>query len=124
MPQRKADEGWETVNIPLLELTALEYLSRVDRLYPVGREMVGTDDLADGPYFTGRSRLKKASLLARYGDNPNGFVTAGRFWGEAGADGRCRVPAQSLSADTPILPALAGERGVSPPNFHSLSIAP
>jgi hypothetical protein len=79
--KEKRDEGWETVNIPLLELTALEYLSRVDCLYPVGREMVGTDDLADGHYFTGRSRLKKASLVARYGDNPNGFTTAGSVLG-------------------------------------------
>jgi Domain of unknown function (DUF3786) len=79
--KEKRDAGWEPVIIPLLELTALEYLSRVDRMYPIGREMVGTDDLADARYFTGRSRLKKASLLARYGDNPNGFVTAGRYLG-------------------------------------------
>lgn len=77
--KEKRDDSWEIVAIPLLALTALEYLSRVDRLFPVGREMVSTDDLADAHYFTGRSRLKKASLLARYGDNPNGFTAAGRY---------------------------------------------
>ncbi len=77
----KRDQEWEKTTVPLLELTVLEYLCRVDRLHPLGREMVGTDDLADARYFSGRSRLKKASLLARYSDDPNGFTMAGRYLG-------------------------------------------
>lgn len=75
----KRDQIWEKAALPLLELTVLEYFSRVDRLYPLGREMVSTDDLSDAHYFSGRSRLKKAALLARYGEDPNGFATAGRY---------------------------------------------
>lgn len=79
--KEKRAQGWERVTVPLLALTVLEYLSRIDRLHPVGQEMVSVEDLSDARYFTGRSRLKKASLLARYGDNPNGFTTAGRHLG-------------------------------------------
>ncbi len=61
----KRDQGWVKLVMPLLELTVLEYLSRVDHLYLLGREMVSADDLKDAHYFSGRSRLKKASLLAR-----------------------------------------------------------
>jgi len=75
----KRDLGWEKLVLPLLELTVLEYLSRVDRLSPLGREMVSTGDLKDAHYFSGRSQLKKASLLARYSDDPNGFAGAGRW---------------------------------------------
>ncbi|BBO71985.1 hypothetical protein DSCA_59150 [Desulfosarcina alkanivorans] len=77
--EEKRARGWETVTVPLLELALLDYLSRVECLYPVGREMVGIEDLADARYFSGRNRLKKASLLARYGDNPNGFAAAGKY---------------------------------------------
>ncbi len=72
------DQGWEKLALPLLELTILEYFSRVDQLSPLGREMVSTDDLKDAHYFSGRSRLKKTSLLVRYSDDPNGFAGAGR----------------------------------------------
>lgn len=75
--KEKQGHGWEKVTIPLLELAVLEYFGRVDRLYPLGRELVGIDDLVDAHYFSGRSRLKKTSLLVRFGDNPNGFATAG-----------------------------------------------
>jgi hypothetical protein len=77
----KGDQGWKKISIVLLELTVLEYLTRVDRLYPLGREMVGTDDLADAHYFEEGGRLNKISLLARYGDDPNGFAAAGHHLG-------------------------------------------
>jgi hypothetical protein len=77
----KGSQGWEKISVALLELTVLEYLTRVDRLYPLGREMVGTDDLAGAQYFEEGKRLRKESLLARYGDDPNGFAAAGRHLG-------------------------------------------
>lgn len=77
----KRDQEWEKVALALLEFTALEYFSHVDRLYPLGREMVGVDDLAEAHYFSGRGRFRKASLVARYGDDPNGFAVAGRHLG-------------------------------------------
>jgi len=75
----KRDQDWQKLALPLLELTVLEYFSSVDHLSPLGREMVSTDDLKDVNYFSGRSRLRKASLLSRYSDDPNGFAGAGRW---------------------------------------------
>jgi hypothetical protein len=77
----RGDRGWNQISIALLELTLLEYLTRVERLYPLGRQMVGPDDLKDAHYFNGRGRLRKDSLLARFGDDPNGFAAAGRHLG-------------------------------------------
>jgi hypothetical protein len=77
----KREQGWEKLVLPLLELTVLDYLSRVKYLHPLGREMVGAEDLADAAYFSGRNRLRKAALLARYGDDPSGFTNAGRHIG-------------------------------------------
>ncbi|WP_319404985.1 DUF3786 domain-containing protein [uncultured Desulfosarcina sp.] len=78
--ERRA-QGWEKLVLPLLELTVLDYLSRVNHLHPLGREMVGTEDLADAAYFSGRNRLKTAALLTRYSNDPSGFTTAGRHIG-------------------------------------------
>jgi hypothetical protein len=75
----KGKTRWEKISIALLELVVLDYLTHVNRLYPVGREMVGTDDLADAHYFEEGDRLNKSSLLARYGDDPNGFAASGRY---------------------------------------------
>ena len=74
-------QGWEKLNLPLLELTVLDYLTRVDRLHPLGRQIVSVEDLTNAHYFAGRSRLRKGPLTARYGDNPSGFATAGRHLG-------------------------------------------
>ena len=77
----KRDQGWKKRVLPLLELTVLDYLSRVNHLHPLGREMVSAEDLADAAYFSGRNRLRKATLLARYGEDPCGLTTAGRHSG-------------------------------------------
>ncbi len=77
----KLDPKWEKLSIALLDVAVLEYLTRVDRLHPLGREMVGPDDLADAHYFDDGGRLNKDSLLARYGDDPNGFAAAGKYLG-------------------------------------------
>ena len=74
----KNETGWTKVSISLLEVTVLDYLTRVDRLYPLGHEMIGIEDLADAHYFEEGDRLNKGALLARYGDDPNGFSAAGR----------------------------------------------
>jgi hypothetical protein len=77
----KRDQVWQKRVMPLLELVVLDYFSRVDQLHPLGREMVGAEDLADAAYFSGRNRLRKAALLARYGEDVSGFTTAGRHIG-------------------------------------------
>ena len=81
MEKGGAAPGWEKISIALLELTVLDYLTGVDRLYPMGREMVGTDDLTDAHYFQEGDRLNKDPLLARFGDDPNGFAAAGHHLG-------------------------------------------
>ncbi|MGD8701193.1 MAG: DUF3786 domain-containing protein [Desulfosarcina sp.] len=78
--ERQAQK-WQPLTMPLLELAVLDYLSRVDHLHPVGREMVGTADLGDAHYFTGRSRLRTGHLLSRYGNDPQGLSNAGRHLG-------------------------------------------
>lgn len=77
----KRKQRWEKLTLPLLELTVLDYLTRVDCLHPLGRQMVSVEDLTNAHYFGGRSRLRKGPLLARYGDDPSGFATAGRHLG-------------------------------------------
>ena len=74
----RRDQAEEKFSVALLELTVLDYLTRVDRLYPIGREMIGIDDLNEAHYFNGRGRIRTAALLARYGDDPEGFAAAGR----------------------------------------------
>jgi hypothetical protein len=78
MKKVEGKPGWEKISIALFELAVLEYLTRVNRLYPLGREMVGAEGLADAHYFEEGDRLNKGALLARYGDDPNGFSAAGQ----------------------------------------------
>jgi len=77
----KQDRQWKRRHWPMLELTVLDYFGRIDCLRPMGKEMVGPDDLADAHYFSGRSRLQTGSLLARYAEDPQGFAAAGRRLG-------------------------------------------
>jgi hypothetical protein len=77
----KRDGEWEKLGRPMLELTVLDYFSRIDRLYPMGREMVGSEDLSNAHYFTGRNRLQTVSLRERFGTDPDGFAAAGKRLG-------------------------------------------
>ena len=74
----KKEMDWIRIDRVLLELTVIDYLTRVTCLHPMGRELVGTDDLPEAHYFTGHGRLDKDALLARFGDDPEGFAAAGR----------------------------------------------
>ncbi len=76
-----SDTGWTQLTSPLLELVVLDYLSRIDCLQPLGKEMIATDDLADAHYFTGPNRLQKTPLLSRYGEDLEGFKAAGQHLG-------------------------------------------
>lgn len=77
----KHESGWKALAMPMLELVILDYLSRIDRLLPLGREMIAVEDMADAHYFSGRGRLPMKPLLARYGEDPVGFAAAGRYLG-------------------------------------------
>lgn len=77
----KHETGWTALAMPMLELVILDYLSRIESLSPLGREMIAVEDMADAHYFSGRSRLATEPLLARYGQDPEGFAAAGRHLG-------------------------------------------
>lgn len=70
---------WEKSADPLLELLALLYFNHVRSLYPMGRDIVSPRDLKEAHYFQGAHALNLGPLLARYGNDPEGFETAARF---------------------------------------------
>jgi hypothetical protein len=65
--------GWEKMEDPLLELASVLYLVNVKDVYPLGRDIVGTQDLKEGHFFQGPHELKTAELLERYGRDLQGF---------------------------------------------------
>jgi hypothetical protein len=76
---RRFREGmWQIVDDPLLSLATVVYLKNVDGVYPLGRDIVGIADLKQGSFFAGPHELRTASLLKRFGDDPEGFSRAGR----------------------------------------------
>ena len=67
---------WEKVDDPLLELVSVLYLVNVNDVYPLGRDIVGPQDLKEGHFFQGPHELKIAPLVERYGRDLNGFRLA------------------------------------------------
>ena len=76
---RRLREGiWQRENDPLLTLATVVYLKNVDAVYPMGRDIVGIADLKQGSFFAGPHELRTASLLERFGGDPEGFCRAGK----------------------------------------------
>lgn len=76
---RRYQEGvWRQEIDPLLALATVVYLKNVDGVYPLGGDIVGVADLKQGSFFTGPHELRTASLLNRFGDDPEGFLKTGR----------------------------------------------
>ena len=67
---------WEKVDDPLLELVSVLYLVNVNDVYPLGRDIVGPQDLKEGHFFQGPHELKIAPLVERYGRDLDGFRQA------------------------------------------------
>lgn len=67
---------WEKVDDPLLELVSVLYLVNVNDVYPLGRDIVGPQDLKEGHFFQGPHELKIAPLVERYGGDLHGFRQA------------------------------------------------
>ncbi|UCF89990.1 MAG: DUF3786 domain-containing protein [Desulfobacterales bacterium] len=81
--KRRSGDGWQKTADPLLELVTLVYLIRVDAVYPLGRDIVGPQDLKEGHFFRGPHALQVAPLLQRYGHDIDGFKkTAAYLAGE------------------------------------------
>ncbi len=73
---RRGESGWEQSDDQLLELLALLYLNNVNALYPLGKDMVGPQDLKEAHYFKGRHSLDLDPLQERYGNDLKGFKAA------------------------------------------------
>ena len=77
---KRMHEGeWAATDDPLLELLTLLYLNSVGALYPLGKDIVGPQDLKEAHYFKGRHRLKTEPLLERYGKDLDGFRRAAEY---------------------------------------------
>ncbi|MCU0539046.1 MAG: DUF3786 domain-containing protein, partial [Desulfobacterales bacterium] len=61
---------------PLLELAVVLYLITVQDVYPLGRDIVGPNDLKEGHFFRGPHEFKTAPLIDRFGNNLAGFRKA------------------------------------------------
>lgn len=67
---------WEKTDDPLLELATVLYLTNVQDIYPIGRDIVGPKDLKEGHFFQGPHELKIGPLIKRYGEDIGGFKAA------------------------------------------------
>lgn len=70
-------EGENPVENQLLELTSLTYFNSIDRLYPMGKDLVTTDDMKQSLYFSGWNSLKKEPVIRRFIDDIEIFKETG-----------------------------------------------
>jgi hypothetical protein len=72
----KSNSEWVIREDPLLELAALIYFSHIQRLHPLGREIVGLADLKESHFFVGPHELRLDVMRARFGNDAKGFGRA------------------------------------------------
>jgi hypothetical protein len=77
--KRDKGRGWEKTSDALLELLTLVYLNKVKVLHPLGREIVGAQDLKEAHFFQGPHALQVDPLLKRYGRDVGGFKAAAEY---------------------------------------------
>jgi len=69
------DDRFAPVDIPLLALTALLYLKTIDRLFPMGKDLVSTQDMdGQGNYFVGAHELTTSHILTWFSNDVKGLV--------------------------------------------------
>jgi hypothetical protein len=91
---RRFQHRWEHTHDPLLELATTVYLTTVERVYPLGRDLVGIRDLKEGHFFTGPHALRLEPLVERFAGDRDAFQRAGAALGGAPvqlADAACRL---------------------------------
>jgi hypothetical protein len=74
--RRPAESGGEMIEDPLLELVCVLYLINVKDVYPLGRDIVGPQDLKEGHFFQGPHELRLGPLVERYGKDLPAFRRA------------------------------------------------
>jgi hypothetical protein len=77
--RRLGENGWEQSDDPLLELVTVLYLTNVNKIYPLGNDIVGVKDLKEGHFFRGPHTLKTEPLLRRYGNDLSAFKRAAEY---------------------------------------------
>ena len=77
--KRMEDERWSQTDDPLLELVTVLYLTNVDGLYPIDKDIVGVKDLKEGHFFQGPHALRTEPLIRRYGTDVKGFRQAAQY---------------------------------------------
>jgi hypothetical protein len=68
---------WMKEDDPLLTLATVIYMKNIDSVYPLGQDIVGIADLKEASFFCGPHELRTASLLNRFGSDPEGFRKTG-----------------------------------------------
>jgi hypothetical protein len=78
---RRKKGKWIPWDDPLLTLATVMYLNRVEAVYPMGRDIVGSKDLKEGHFFAGPHELRTDPLLTRFQNDLAGFKKAGAALG-------------------------------------------
>lgn len=73
---RKQASQWEKSDDPLLTLVAVMYLKNINAIYPMGKDIVGVNDLKEGHFFAGPHEFRLQPLLKRFANDPAGFRAA------------------------------------------------
>ncbi|MCG8637362.1 MAG: DUF3786 domain-containing protein [Desulfobacterales bacterium] len=77
LQERQKDGTTRPLDIPLLTLTVLIYFKTVDRLFPMGKDLISTKEMGgQGDFFTGDHKLRKTTLLNRFAGDAGEFAQA------------------------------------------------
>ena len=71
----------DTRDLPVLEMVTLEYLKKVDALYPADEDIVGCRDLKEGHFFSGVHEFRLGELTERFAKNPEAVSAAAMHLG-------------------------------------------
>lgn len=74
------------IDNPLLELISLTYFKKVDRFYPIGKQLISSKDMKQSVYFSGMNRLNKEPVLRRFKDDYPEFVRTAQALGGRAVD--------------------------------------
>jgi len=74
--KRMENDRWSQTDDPLLELVTVLYLTNVNGLYPIDKEIVGVKDLKEGHFFQGPHALRTEPLVRRFGTDLKSFSQA------------------------------------------------
>ncbi len=107
--KKRTELGDEALENPMLGLVCLTYFKAIDRLYPMGKDMISPKDMKQGRYFEGANKLRTEPVFRRFKDDHQDFIQSAETLGGkalALADSACvvypfpRVPVYYLFWDS------------------------